>query len=168
MEITRDFLVDDRGRYKTLSLFLEIAYDKGAIYTLKDYDHEYEGKTYISLKRLFLEASDPTEYAFATQHLAGWDHWQKICNNKVLAQHVEKWRFELELKLRAEGVQRIIKSARSKGNWLAAKFLAEKGWEVRIAGRPSKEDVERELKIQSDIQNEYAEDVDRIRLVKHG
>lgn len=168
MEITRDMLVDDRGRYKTLSLFLEVAYDKDAIFTLKDIDHEYEGKVYISLKRLFLEASDPTEYAFATEHLAGWDHWQKICNNKLLAQHVEKWRYELELKLRAEGIQWVLKSARKKQNWLAAKFLAEKGWEVRIAGRPSKEEVERELKIQSDIQDEYSDDLDRIRLVKHG
>lgn len=158
-------LVDDRGRYKTLSLFLEIAYDKDAIYTLKGYDHTHEGKTYISLKRLYLECSDPLEYEFATKYLADWDHWQKICNNKVLAQHIEKWRFELELKLRAEGVQRVIKSARGKGNWLAAKFLAEKGWETRIAGRPSKEEVERETKIQTAIQSEFEEDIVRLRAV---
>ncbi len=168
MELTRDMLVDSRGRYKTLSLFLEIDYDKDAIYTLKGYDHEYEGKTYISLKRLFLEMSDPTEYEFATKYLADWDHWQKICANKVLAQYIEKWRFELELKLRAEGVQRVIKSARSKGNWLAAKFLAEKGWEVRIAGRPGKDEVERELKVQAAIQSEFEDDVARLKLVKHG
>lgn len=161
-------LVDERGRYKTLSLFLEIAYDKDAIFTLKGYDHVYEGKTYYSLKKLFLEASDPTEYEFATKYLADWDHWQKMCNNKLIAQHIEKWRYELELKLRAEGVQWVIKSARKKQNWLAAKFLAEKGWETRLAGRPSKDEVERELKIQADIQNEYSDDLDRIRLVKHG
>lgn len=168
MNNTRDVYVDDRGRYKTLSLFLESTYDKGALFTLKDYDHEYHGRTYPSLKKLFLETSDPTEYIFATKHLAGWDHWQKICANKVLAQHVNKWRYELELKLRSEGIQWVIKSARSKQNWLAAKFLAEKGWETRIAGRPSKEEVERELKIQADIDNEYSDDLERIRLVKHG
>lgn len=165
MEITRDMLVDDRGRYKTLSLFLEIAYDKDAIYTLKGYDHTHEGKTYISLKRLYLECSDPTEYEFATKHLADWDHWQKICNNKRLAIEIEKWRYELELKLRAEGVQRVIKSARSKGNWLAAKFLAEKGWETRAAGRPSKDEIERETKIQAAIQSEFDDDIARLRLV---
>ena len=168
MGLTRDVFVDDRGRFRTLSLFLEIDYDKDALFTLKEYDHEYNGKTYPSLKRLFLETSDPTEYIFATKHLASWDHWQKICANKVLALHVNKWRYELELKLRSEGVQWVIKSARHKQNWLAAKFLAEKGWETRIAGRPSKEEVERELKIQSDIDSEYTEDLERIRLVKHG
>lgn len=158
-------LVDDRGRYKTLSLFLEIAYDKDAIYTLKGYDHTHDGKTYISLKRLYLEMADPTEYEFASKYLADWDHWQKICNNKRLALEVEKWRYELELKLRAEGVQRILKSARSKGNWLAAKFLAEKGWELRSAGRPTKDEIERETKIQAAIQSEFEEDIVRLRAV---
>lgn len=168
MEITREMLVDNMGRYKTLSLFLESEYDKDAIFTLKDYDHQYGDRLYPSLKRLFLETSDPTEYIFATKYLAGWDHWQKICANQSLAKHVEKWRYELELKLRSEGVQWVIKSARSKQNWLAAKFLAEKGWETRIAGRPSKEEVDRELKIQSDIYNEYEDDLQRMRLVKNG
>ena len=157
--------VDDRGRYKTLSLFLEIAYDKDAIFTLKDYDHEYNGKMYYSLKKLFLEESDPTEYQFATKYLAGWEHWQRICNNKVLSQHVEKWRVELELKLRSEGVAWIIKSARKKQNWLAAKILAEKGWELRSAGRPSKEEIEKNLAIESKIHSEFEEDVARFRVV---
>ena len=160
--------VDDMGRYKTLSLFLESTYDKDALFTLKDYDHEYHGKVYPSLKKLFLETGDPTEYIFATKYLAGWEHWQKICANKSLAIHVDKWRYELELKLRSEGIQWVIKSARSKQNWLAAKFLAEKGWDTRIAGRPSKEEVDRELKIQASIDSEYADDIDRIRLVKNG
>lgn len=165
MELTRNDFVDSKGRYKTLSLFLEIAYDKDAIYTLKDYDHEYEGKTYVSLKRLFLETSDPTEYSFATQYLGGWDHWQRLCNNKVLAQHIEKWRIELELKIRSEGVKHILKSARSKGNWLAAKFLAEKGWETRAAGRPSKEEIAKNIAIETQIQNEFDEDIARLRVV---
>ena len=165
MELTRDMLVDERGRYKTLSLFLEIAYDKDAIFTLKDYDHEYNGKMYYSLKKLFLEESDPTEYQFATKYLAGWDHWQRLCNNKVLAQHIEKWRIELELKLRSEGVRWIVNSARKKQNWLAAKFLAEKGWEVRAAGRPSKEEVEKNLAIETKIAGEFDDDIARLKIV---
>lgn len=162
----REQLVDARGRLLTLGLFLEIDYNnKDAIYTLKDYDHEYEGKTYLSLKRLFLEASDPTEYMFATKYLAGWEHWQRINANKALALYTVKWRQELELKLRAEGVQHVLKSARVKQNWLAAKFLAEKGWEVRAAGRPSQDEVDKNLAIESKIQNEFSEDIARLRLV---
>ena len=164
MNNTREMLVDDRGRYKTLSLFLEIAYDRDAIFTLKDYDHEYNGKTYISLKRLFLEASDPTEYTFATKYLAGWDHWQKICNNQVLAKHIEKWRFELELKLRSEAV-RIISGQSRKGSVTAAKWLAERGWDDRPAGRPSKSEIEKQTKIIQDVQNEFEQDYARLRVI---
>lgn len=157
--------VDDRGRYKTLSLFLEIAYNKDAIFTLKEYDHEYEGKTYYSLKKLFLEECDPTEYRFATKYLAGWEHWQRMTNNKVLAVHIDKWRAELELKLRSEGIEWILKSARKKQNWLAAKFLAEKGWEIRNAGRPSKEEVEKNIAIEAKIQSEFDDDIARLRVI---
>lgn len=167
MEITREMLVDDRGRYKTLSLFLEIAYDRSAIFTLKDYDHEYEGKTYYSMKKLFLEESDPTEYQFATKYLAGWEHWQRMCNNKALALHIDKWRIELDLKLRSEGIQWVLKSARKKQNWLAAKFLAEKGWETRSAGRPSKDEIEKNIAIEAKIQDEFSDDIARLRVV-HG
>lgn len=166
-KLDRNCFVDERGRYKTLSLFLEIQYDADAIYTLKGYDHEYKGKTYTSLKRLFLEMSDPTEYEFANTYLADWDHWQKICNNKVLALEINKWRSELELKLRAEGVQWVLKSARKKGNWLAGKFLAERGWETRVAGRPSKEEVERNTAIESAISKEFEDDIARLKVV-HG
>lgn len=165
MEFSRDMFVDDRGRFKTLSLFLEVAYDPNAIFTLKDYDHEYNGKMYYSLKKLFLEESDPTEYQFATKYLAGWSHWQRICNNKVLAVHVAEWRAELELKLRSEGVQWILKSARKKQNWLAAKFLAEKGWEVRQAGRPSQVEIDKNIAIESQIQKEFEQDIVRLRAV---
>lgn len=165
MEINRNKLVDERGRYRTLSLFLEIAYDVNAVYTLKGYDHEYNGKTYLSLKRLFLEMSDPIEYEFANTYLADWEHWQKICNNKVLAQEIAKWRYELELKLRSEGIQWVLKSARKKQNWLAAKFLAERGWEVRAAGRPSKEEIERNTAIESAIQKEFDDDIARLRVI---
>lgn len=165
MELTRDMFVDGKGRFKTLALFLEIAYDKDALFTLKDYDHEYNGKTYISLKRLFLETSDPTEYIFATTHLAGWDHWQKINANRVLALHTAKWRNELELKIRSEGVQHVLNSARKKHNWLAAKFLAEKGWEVRTAGRPSKDEIDKNIAIESKIREEFDDDIARLRVV---
>ena len=164
MEITRDIFVDDRGRYKTLSLFLEIAYDRDAIYTLKDYDHDYNDKTYISLKRLFLEIADPTEYTFSTKYLAGWEHWQKICNNKVLAQHIEKWRTELEMKLRSEAVRTIYGQSR-KGSVTAAKWLAERGWDDRPAGRPSKAEIEKQTKIIQDVQNEFEQDYTRLHVV---
>ena len=154
-------MLDSMGRFRTQSLFLELGYSDESLYTLKDIDHEWNGKNYPSLKRLYLECADPTEYTFATTHLLGWRHWQRICENKVLARHVEEWRDELEVKLRSKAILDAVHAAKT-GNFQAAKWVADRGWANKGAGRPSKSDVERETKIQSRIDEEYKGDVVRM------
>lgn len=157
-------MLDGMGRYKTQSLFLEFGYDADALFTLKDQDHIYEGKLYVSMKRLYLEMEDPTEYQFANTVLVNWKHWQKMTANKMIRQHVDEWRSELEYKLRAQGVQAMIQQGRT-GSYQAAKWLADRGWDVRPAGRPSKEEIQREKEFQSRVTDEYGADV--IRLLKN-
>lgn len=152
---------DSMGRPLTQSLFLEIGYSEQAVFTLKEQDHEHNGKSYPSLKRLYLECGDPTEYEFATTYLLGWRHWQRLCENKVIAKHVSEWRDELEIKLRSQGVKEVMKSAVA-GNYQAAKFLADRGWINRGAGRPSKDEVEHERKVQAQITDEFSADVVRL------
>lgn len=155
-------LQDIMGKPLTQSLFLEIGYNtEFAVYTLKDDDHVYEGKIYPSLKKLYLEMEDPTEYEFATTYLLGWRHWKRLCENKAIRKFIDEWREELELKLRCRGVKATIESA-ANGNFNAAKWLADRGWELRGAGRPSKEDVEREKKFQARASEEYSGDVVRL------
>lgn len=153
---------DDLGRPLTQSLFLEIGYQAAAIYTLKDDDHEYEGKIFPSIKRLYLEIADPTEYEFATQYFLNWSQWQRITENKVLFKHIKEWRDELEVKLRSRAIKLNIAHAES-GSYNAAKWIADRGWATRAAGRPSKEDVERETKIQARINDEYGADILRFK-----
>ena len=152
------------GRHLTQSLFLELGYRPEAIYTLKDEDYEYEGRYLYSIKRLYLEIGDPTEYAFANTCFTGWTQWQRIVANKQMTKAVEGWRFELEVKIRSEGV-RSAKSQARKGSWQATKWLSERGWDARGAGRPSKEDVEHERKVQASISNEFEDDATRLRAV---
>lgn len=148
------------GRYVTQSLFLENGYDESlAIYTLTDTDKEYKGKIYPSLRRLYLECMDPTEYTFANTYLWGWDHWQRICNNKLMAEAISVWREELEVKIRAVGVKAIMKGAGV--NFSAAKWIADGKWHV-TRGRPSKAELERERKIRQRATEEAGDDSDRI------
>lgn len=158
----KEKMLDTMGRPITQSLFLEIGYSASALFTLKDNDFEYEGRYLPSIKKLYLEIADPTEYEFATSVLLGWGHWQRICDNKVLRKHIDEWRVELEVKLRSRGVKAAIFAANG-GNYQAAKWLADRGWDTRGAGRPSKAEVEREIKIQAGIENEYTADVIRLR-----
>lgn len=160
----RDTQLDELGRPITQSLFLEMGYTSNAVYTLKDVDYTYKGKLYPSAKRLYLELGDPTEYEFATKYFLGWDHWQRICANKLVSEHIMKWRDELEVKLRSQAVRMNIEAAKN-GNYQAAKWLADRGWLTRAAGRPSKAEVAKELKVAADIQNEYGADVIRLKAI---
>lgn len=156
-------MTDSMGRYITQSLFLELGYNEDAIYTLKDQDHFHNGKLYISAKKLYLEMEDPTEYKFAITYFCGWKHWQKMSENKAIRKHIEEWREELEYKLRSEGVKAMIVQART-GSFQASKWLNDRGWEKRAAGRPSEAEIEREKEFQTRAKDEYGADV--LRLMK--
>lgn len=158
-------MLDSGGKPLTQSLFLEIGYTKDAIYTLKEDDHYYEGKLYPSLKRLYVECEDPTEYQFATNYLLGWKHWLRLCDNKVIRKHIDEWREELEVKLRSKAVREMLKSANN-GSFQAAKFLADRGWDTRGAGRPSKAEIEKEKAIQSRVDDEFSADIFRLKEMK--
>jgi hypothetical protein len=157
----QETMLDSMGKFRTQSLFLELGYGTEALFTLKDQDHEHEGKTYLSMKRLYLEFEDPTEYEFANSILLSWKHWQRMCENKIIRKHIDEWRDELEVKLRSQAIRDAIQEAK-KGHFQAAKWVADRGWSNRGAGRPSKADIEQEKKIQSRINNEYGGDVLRL------
>ncbi len=161
--IDKEKLQDTMGRPLTQSLFLELQYSDYAVYTLKEDDYEYKGKVYPSLKKLYLKEEDPTEYAFATKYLLGWQHWKRLCENKAIAKHIDEWREELELKLRCQAIRDMQNLCASEsGNYSAAKFLADRGWEKRGAGRPSKADKERHLRVEERLDQEFGADVARM------
>lgn len=161
MEIDKSKFLDGGGKPLTQSLFLEIGYTEQSVYTLKDEDHFYEGRLYPSLKRLYLEMADLTEYEFANTYLLNWRHWKRLCENKLIRKYIDEWREELELKMRSKGVKEAIKAA-EQGGFQAAKWLADRGWAQRAAGRPSKEEIEREKKFQARTADEFSADVVRL------
>jgi hypothetical protein len=155
------------GKRLLRGLFYEWALsDKsGVTYTLKDQDH----KGYPSLRRLYMEASDPTEYTFATTYLDSWDHWEMLCATEWFAPIVARWRRELELKIKSEALARIIKDAKdpnSKTKFTANKFVVEKGWESKEGpsrGRPSKEEIKKAAHEQVSLQTRLDEDLARLK-----
>jgi len=157
----QETMLDSMGKFRTQSLFLELGYGAEALFTLKDQDHVHDGKTYISMKRLYLEFEDPTEYEFANTVLLNWKHWQRMCENKLIRKHIDDWREELEVKLRCQAIGDAIQLAKS-GQFQAAKWVADRGWATRAAGRPSKAEIEHEKKVQARIEDEYGADVIRM------
>ena len=154
---------DSMNRPITQSLFLELGYRDSSIYTLKDEDFTHKGKNYPSIKKLYLEIGDPTEYEFAEQCFINWAHWQRICENKAVLAYIQGWRDELEVKIRSVAVKQAMAHAAS-GSYPAAKWISDRGWKTRGAGRPSAEEVQRETKIAARVADVYSADV--LRMVK--
>jgi hypothetical protein len=164
MEVDKSKFKDSGGRPLTQALFLEIGYTDNAYYTLKEEDYKYKGSVYPSLKRLYLEHEDVTEYDFATTYLISWQHWQRLCNNKQVRKHIDEWRLELELKLRSAGLKAIIESALDEdGGFQAQKYLADKGWEKNSAGRPKKDTSEHDAKVQGLLEDDFSADIIRMK-----
>ena len=161
MKIDKSKFKDSMGRALTQSLFLEPNYNtEFAAYTLSGEDKEYKGVVYPSLKRLYLETSDPIEYEFASTFLIDWAHWQRLCSNAIIRKHIDEWREELELKLASEGFRMILDQ--SEDNYQASKWLAEKGWQKRGAGRPKKDADIRDQAHTDYLEEEFAGDVVRM------
>ena len=149
---------DTIGRFLTHAMFFETRIKNSGYeptFTFKEQDHEYEGVIYTSMRRLYLEIADPTEYLFATATLGSWDHWKKLCNSAIIREQIDKWREELEVKLRAESIQAIAHVATTAGpkGTTAAKWIAAAGWRSG-KGRPSKEDKEMERRVTSKLDSE--------------
>ena len=161
MLIDKSKMVDVGNRPYTQSLFLEVNYDENAIYTFKERDHEWNGKVYPSLKKLYVEFEDPTEYEFAQEYLLGWSHWQRLLENKLIRKHIDEWRLELEYRLRSKAAKKMIQKA-ERGDYQAAKWLLDRGWATRGAGRPSKADLEASKAVAERVQNDYSADVHRL------
>lgn len=144
---------DTQGGWLTKALFWEISQDEGksrALFTLKDEDHQ----GCKSLYKLYMESEDITEYEFANAHLGGWKHWQAVLGCPQVRLQVERWRHELELKLKARALRQIMEKA-DMGDYQASKYMVEKGWEPKEAtsgknkrGRPTKAEI---LQAASDI-----------------
>lgn len=164
MKIDKSRFKDSGGRYITQSLFLEFNYNQDlAVYTFDGEDKTYKGVVYPSLKRLYLESEDITEYTFSNQHLYNWEHWQKMKENKLLRTHFDQWAEEMEVYLRSQGLRSVVEM--SENNFQAAKYLSEKGWDKRGVGRPSKGDFAREERIR-DSMADYTGDVVRLQEYK--
>jgi len=167
------------GRRSTRALFLETigqdALDNDIVsplFTLKEQNVEKNGFTYYSLKNVYFSYDHIPgyEYEFAKDVFGSWDHWVLLTESSGYAQEcIVSWREELSIKLQAKAFSSLFKTAVTEGSkgTPAARFLAEKGWEVK-RGRPSKEEVEKQKKIVAGISREVQEDMDRlgIKVVK--
>jgi hypothetical protein len=156
------------GHYITKALFYEneLSDKIYSVYSLKDKDHVVGEKVYPSLKRLFVEEEDLTEYSFATKYLDGWMHWKKICEQDWFKDHLLEWREELEVRVKSKTLARVMTKAKSSGkdSLTADRILLDfnKDKKKSSVGRPTKEKIRQEADLLFAARAEHDEDFERI------
>ena len=135
------------------------------LYTLKDQNHD----GYQSLYQLYMGYNDPTEVKFAQECFEGWEHWQMVVKATWFKPFIERWREELELRIRSKALQAILEEANdrySKFKYEANKYLLSGQWKPNAGkeavGRPSKEKIKEEAQKLFQDSKETEEDLKRM------
>jgi hypothetical protein len=177
IENTRTFSLFRENQIKTKSFEkLKETESPPPIFNLKD-DHDdvnefgEEETPCLSLKKLYLEENDPTEYLFAIKIFGNYSHWERLVKCAWFKPHLQVWRKELELKLQAEGVQHLRQIAASGGpkGLNAAKFLAQKTWmdthdKKPGRGRPRQEEIDAQMKEEVQKERDTLAEMERLGL----
>lgn len=129
---------------KWIHLQNDLRQDFAPIYTL------YSDKPgYICARTTFVELNDPTGYKWAMKYLGDYEHWKYLMKAKWFREAYDVWIDELKTKLRSEALD-TIKTIATNGQpaqaLVAAKYLASFEWEKASRGRPSKAEIQGELK----------------------
>lgn len=132
------------GQPLVKALFYEtnITNPEQILYTLKDED--FQG--YPSLRRLYIEERDETEYRFANKYFYNFDHWKTVSENTYLLPSITNWREELATIFLQEYLAKIKIIANGEGRdaFAAQRYLIDKPYlkgkqPFRRVGRPDKE-----------------------------
>lgn len=167
------------GNWRTRSLFVDVGkvarggdneHDPAnAFYYLFDKDDEDQTDPRPHLKTLYLDLRDITGLKMAKQHLAGWAHFQALLKCTWFQPIWKEWQAEMAAQMKSEAME-VIKTIMAEGttqSFAAAKYIANEEYNGKEGntskrGRPSKEEVEGELKKQVSKISKTEEDYNRM------
>lgn len=160
------------NRWLTTSLFWERYWnisekerpkDVEAVFSLYD-----DKPGLVNCRKTFVELGDPTGYKWAIQYLGDYEHWQTLMKKPWFREAVDVWVEELNAKLLGEAISvyRLLARAGTTETikMQAASKLAEQPWNKAKKGRPSKEDINAQLKTEARKRTAEDDDLERIGL----
>lgn len=162
---------NSNGQLYTKRIFFEtcgVINDRDCVlYTLKDQDHEWEGNTYISLYKRYLELEDITEFQFANEYFDSYEHFRLLCQLEWFLDHVTRWRRELRLKLKNrlyDALKARAASSTDKNAFEAIKLLLTEVDPPQRSGRgrPAKEEINKAVKEIAREEQSLADDHKRV------
>jgi hypothetical protein len=130
-------------------------------------NNEKEG--FLCFRKEYVNDGDPTGYTTAMRIFKDYFYWEYLCGIAWFNEAKEGWDRELDAKLKAEGIKKIRELAQGDDPKAlnAAKFLAtldyKRGGLKR--GRPSKEEIDGNIKAAIKDRQAIDDDAARIKLV---
>lgn len=121
-------------------------------------------------RKRFVATLDPTEYTGGIELCGSWENWQKFKRNwpSFQSMHLNGWLEEIEIAIKSQSIKSLIRGATAcdangKFDSAAAKFLVEGKHQDKLVGRPSKDRIQKQLRIDTAVQKEIANDLERIK-----
>ena len=140
------------GHWITTGLFSQTCGDYDtSVFSLED-PTEINHRVQPSLKDLYMECNDLTEYKFAMIVFGSWEYFEKVKASKV-GVWFKKWNQELRMKMKSKAVEALVLASMEEGSKgiQAAKYIANHEWD-KTSVRKTKEI------------NEFEDDAKRIGL----
>jgi hypothetical protein len=123
----------------------------------------------INFGKEYIEYGDMTGYKMAKKYLENYSHWNLLMKTQWFQEAKRIWDEEIEARLFAESMETLVAISKGEGPQAlqAAKFLAIKGYrtagtKASTRGRPTKEQVEGELKREAEDAKTINDDFKRI------
>ena len=136
------------GALLTRGLFADITAGQVGAATAEDLSRclyvilsEQDQGVYKSLYKLYMGMADPSEVMFARAYFESYDHWLTICDAPWARDHINRWRTELDLSIRAGAVKAIYDKSidpTDKDCFMASRFLVQNGYSLKVAPKPAK------------------------------
>lgn len=173
-KLTREDFTDSRNRLRTRSLFVD-SYKSTTDSGLPAYFYlrkPFSDEEYISLYEVYMHIADPSEYNFAQFVFKDVGFWKLLSEISWFKPHISEWRQHLQVKLKSEASDEMLKilhnpESKDTIKLQAAKFLVEKSWsgagisaqdDAGKKGRSKKEEVSTE-------EASVLEDMERLNVI---
>lgn len=120
----------------------------------------------INCRKTFIEMRDITGYKWAIKYLEDYKHWLRLIEIPWFKEAYEAWKAELIHQLKSEAITKIVEIAGSDSTQSlpAAKYIVEEGWDGSKRGRPTKAEMNANLKRATKEAEATEEDFERIGL----
>lgn len=147
-------LLDTKGKMRSRSLFREFQHEDTVKYPYYFNLSEFDRPDSISLKALYIQMADVTEYKFAKYVFHSFPFWEALTKTAWFSPYVEEWRHELKQKLASEQLAKVRTKAQQ-GDLNAMKYLHDLVTDKPKRGRPGTRPVRQITPSEADLNADY-------------